>query len=50
MIPKAEEANPPMVPIAEMVLAAAAPIAMHIVLQSHNKVGRGVRVEACGGL
>ncbi len=46
MIPKAEEAKPPMVPIAEIALAAAAPITMHIVLQSHNKVGRGVQVEA----
>ena len=38
MIPKAEEANPPMVPIAEIADAAAAPITTHIVLRLHSRV------------
>ena len=46
MIPKAEEASPPMVPSVESPAAAAAPSTIHIILQSRSK--EGIRVLAVG--
>ncbi len=49
-MPIAEEASPPIVPIAEIAEAAAAPIITHIISRSHNKVDRVEPVVECVGL